>query len=168
MGFENLEAFQKELDEFTRDLTPGFVSVVQRKLALDIYAGVVKRTPVDNGRARGGWMITIGDPGVGEPSKGANQVLALNDLPKFSVVYISNNVPYIVVLDQGGYVPANPDDSKEARAKRAAGRDEIRRDRAEAAFGDPGATFVFSGFSWQAPNGMVDLAIGDVRKEFNS
>jgi hypothetical protein len=61
------------------------------------------------GHARRNWILTIGQPAVAEregvdPSGreaigGASA--ALKALPKFSVVWISNNVPYIEKLDQG-------------------------------------------------------------------
>lgn len=40
---------------------------VTRRAALDALQGVVLITPVDTGRARGGWRMTVGAPYEGEP-----------------------------------------------------------------------------------------------------
>lgn len=125
-------------------------------MALDILAGVVKRTPVDTGRARGAWQIGINspndsntslDPGiVGSPggksvTRGAS---ALTKLKPFEVVFLTNNVSYILILEQGGFVPQDPGPSKDKRPGRF------------------GRILVKGGYSVQAPNGMVDVTIQSV------
>ncbi len=174
----NLGALNARLKEIGKDLTPTMVSRVQRKIVLDVLGGVIKRTPVDTGRARGGWQVSVGTPSssptqpeqgaVGDPAgKAFSQGAAkASTIPPFSIAYINNNVAYVGVLDQGGFVPKDPADDSDARAKRAKRRDEKQRKRAQAARGDEGATLVVGGYSFQAPNGMIALTLGDVLKEF--
>ena len=32
----------------------------KEKIAFDLFAGIIKDTPVDTGRARGNWMVSLG------------------------------------------------------------------------------------------------------------
>jgi len=173
----NLNAVNSRLREIGRDLAPDMVSKLHRKIMFDVLGGVVKRTPVDSGRARGGWQVSIGTPAVtqtqpevGNVGDAAGRTVTvgsakISGIKPFTVSYINNNVSYIGVLDQGGYLPRNPADDGDARRLRAARRDEIHRKRAQAALGDPGATFVKGGYSFQAPAGMLALTLADVLRE---
>ena len=81
----------------------------QRKIAMDLLRKIVKYTPVDTGRARGNWQVTIAAPAEGEVKKEKNRGpvnargrAVLNGLDKpFQIVYLTNNVPYIVNLENG-------------------------------------------------------------------
>lgn len=79
----------------------------------DCYARLVQRTPVDTGRARAGWHIE-GEPSEWKPAPGeyekakaeaaaviSQEVLKLEDLSKADVIYIMNNVEYILPLEAG-------------------------------------------------------------------
>lgn len=106
--------FAKRLREQVRDLNEEQVRTVQAKLALDFVRIVVKGTPVDTGRARGGWQVEIGreppivanvDPTGAATFARANDKLTpyrrgIGD-PKLAAVWITNGVPYIEVLDRG-------------------------------------------------------------------
>ncbi|MCP4660987.1 MAG: hypothetical protein GY856_36765 [bacterium] len=104
------------------------MNLLQRKLALQALRGVVTRTPVDTGRARGNWQTTTARPaddqvaGVGaDPiAEGTPTITAA---PPFGVIWLSNNVPYIEVLEDGS--------------------------------------------SAQAPNGMLNLTLGELRTQFS-
>jgi hypothetical protein len=136
-----------------KDLTEDQVVVVQKKLTLDLFAGVIKRTPVDTGVARGGWQIGISTPATGVGSKeqgvmgdfsGPTYTMGLSKLAglgPFAIVYITNAVSYVAVLDQGLFDPANPGPSKDPRP------------------GRHGRVLVSGGYSIQAPAGMVDVTI---------
>ena len=79
----------------------------------DCYGRLVQRTPVDTGRARAGWHIEgeenewRPDPGEYEKAKAeavaiiSQEVLKLEDLSKADVIYIMNNVEYILPLEAG-------------------------------------------------------------------
>lgn len=79
----------------------------------DCYGRLVQRTPVDTGRARAGWHIE-GEPSEWKPAPGeyekakaeaaaviSQEVLKLEDLSKADVIYIMNNVEYILPLEAG-------------------------------------------------------------------
>lgn len=98
------------------------VGRLKRKTVLAADREVVFATPVDTGRARSNWIVSIGTPdrsvrapfsagvglGIGENANGAaafNDALAkLNPLRPIGAevsVYIQNNVPYIGRLNAG-------------------------------------------------------------------
>jgi len=84
-----------------------------RQLALAVTMVVVKRTPVDTGRAKGNWQANLGGPAVGAlptPAGGEAQAVAgaisrANEVAaqyRGGVpVHITNNLPYIQRLNQG-------------------------------------------------------------------
>lgn len=103
----NAKEFNLKIHKLAKDLTEDQVSAFTRKIALEVLAGVVGMTPVDTGRARGNWQTTIG-------TKPASSVLGwqgrdpvsdgisvLQKLPPFPLVWITNNVVYIVPLEEG-------------------------------------------------------------------
>ena len=85
----------------------------------DCYGRLVQRTPVDTGRARAGWHIEgeenewRPDPGEYEKAKAeavaiiSQEVLKLEDLSKADVIYIMNNVEYILPLEAGWNPPCS-------------------------------------------------------------
>lgn len=95
------------------------VKLVQGKVALDIFTGCIKRSPVDTGRFRANWMLTIGespstdyDALAGGTSKrpssargsrgaGAESATRLTDMKLGQTVWITNNTPYGIVLEAG-------------------------------------------------------------------
>ena len=82
-----------------------------RALALQVFAKIVKRTPVDTGQARGGWNVSVFTPTL-TPSP-ANKNASVTSLPKnptLAPFWLSNPLPYIEVLEFGGYGKLNPTD----------------------------------------------------------
>jgi hypothetical protein len=88
------------------------MSMVVRKVAFDVYGGVVKRTPVDTGHARGNWRAVVGagPPPSDEIDRDIKHGLGVaqerEQIRKFRVgkndkVFIFNNTSYIVYLDRG-------------------------------------------------------------------
>jgi len=99
--------FNKDLKKFstTMDLSLG---VVVKKVSLDMFAGVIRKTPVDTGRARSSWNIAVGKPDLsvapvgGASQKSSNSKAAAFDNPDpYSKVFITNNLDYIEFLEQG-------------------------------------------------------------------
>lgn len=85
------------------------VGTVTRGLGLRVLAGVVLRTPVDTGRARGNWQTAIGPGKTGEVNtedkggastinEGSATIARQRD---FQPITLTNNVPYINKLDEG-------------------------------------------------------------------
>lgn len=85
------------------------VSLATRGLALRALSGLVMRTPVDTGRARGNWQVSIGAPRDGETGvndRGGNSAIASGSQAiaaqrGFQTIVIQNNVPYIELLNDG-------------------------------------------------------------------
>ena len=121
-----------------------------RKIALKIFAQIVLKSPVDSGRFRSNWQVSIGSVPSGTqegnvfPQGDAVDVKGPIYYAKLSggeaalfganagdTIYFANNLPYARRLEEGGY----PDGPK-----------------------------VENGRSSQAPNGMVALTI----QEFQS
>ncbi len=105
----NAAAFSSALMDICNEVD-GNVEMVIRKACFDLYAMIVKRTPVDTGRAKGSWGIGTehspdflppGDYGdtvemVGEATMGAF-TFHVED----SQVIIYNNLDYIEKLESG-------------------------------------------------------------------
>ena len=89
---------------------------------------VIKETPVDSGRARNNWFLSVSSPSTKITSvSGSANFNQLNKLPKRVLnrkLYFTNNLPYITTLEYGG-------------------------------FPIPGGDLTIGGFSKQAPNGWV-------------
>lgn len=106
----SLKIFQNKVQRFAKELPATKLTLFHRRLALDALGRLVDKTPVDTGRARGAWIVTTGKPSTWKPredefiqpevvqAKGAK---ALDVLLPFDVVYITNNVEYIEVLERG-------------------------------------------------------------------
>lgn len=82
-----------------------------RRAAIAADQAAVTRTPVDTGRARGNWQVAVGSPAlqpvaVGGP-QAANAALAQGKavISGWKLgggsIYITNNLAYIVPLDNG-------------------------------------------------------------------
>lgn len=93
----------------------------RNKIASYGLRSLIFRTPVKTGRARGGWTVGIGkrlyrDRGAGVHPEDRSQatalagqalseglaVIAASKFSAYETIYISNNVPYIELLE-GGY-----------------------------------------------------------------
>ena len=109
MAFDNLAQFNKEIDDFAKKLVPQQVTLLQKKIILEALRRIVMKTPVDTGRAKGNWQVTIGaateqallttDADGSETIAAGLAVVA--QIPPYSVVWISNNVTYIEFLEDG-------------------------------------------------------------------
>lgn len=92
------------------------LSDVATEIVLEITANLVEATPVDTGWARANWVPSIGEPpptdpvgAPGQPStseQAAGQLAMLDYTPDKGPAFISNNVPYIQVLNDGSSTQA--------------------------------------------------------------
>lgn len=117
-----LSEFNRALMETAKELLPQQVALFQQKIVMDLLRRFVVKTPVDTGRARGNWQVTISstDSQVaiqGAPDKDdkanspkaetaaadavTKSIQVVNSIKPFSITYITNNVPYIVYLEDG-------------------------------------------------------------------
>jgi hypothetical protein len=85
-----------------------------RKAALAADQTAVLATPVDTGRARANWIVTVGDPageadrpndksGQSAIAQGQGQIAARRP---GETIYITNNVEYIGFLEEGSSAQA--------------------------------------------------------------
>lgn len=162
MGVVNLDEWIAAVDRYQHEFVPGQLIRIQRSLvfmalgaAVQLapgrgYAkipGVTLLTPVDTGRARSSWNVSIGSIDTSVPPIGtatsASQILAraqgtLRSLGQYQVVYITSSLPYIEVLEFGGYPSPVKKGTWDKKLRRYVVKSE-------------------GGYSKQAPQGMVRL-----------
>lgn len=152
----NEAEFFAEIDAFVDKLVPEEVVATQTVVALEALKRVIQKTPVDTGRARGNWQTTIERPARGETktldTSGAQSISAgtatIAKLKPYQVIWFTNNVPYILVLENGLFNPPDPGPSKDRRPHRK------------------GRILVRGGYSIQAPQGMVKVTIQELKQGF--
>ena len=138
---KNLGQFTKRLDDISEQVELNTAEEV-RELALRVDSKVVLETPVDEGRARANWITSLNrasnetveptggqdaEPPGGGPNaqKSIDQGLAVAAQYQFGQsIFISNNLPYIVKLNEGsstqapaGFVEAAVQDGVQAFRK---------------------------------------------------
>jgi hypothetical protein len=79
---------------------------IVRAVTLSLFNGIIRDTPVDTGRARGNWQTTVGAPASGEidrlgASASISEVEAKTPPGAGQETYLSNDLPYIVQLEEG-------------------------------------------------------------------
>lgn len=132
------------MSDFT-DKIEGFVSKAikatertRKASALELFTEVIRQTPVDSGRARGGWDFTEKSPSnrVNDSVSDSLPVVRSDLISSNSKTYfLTNNVEYIRTLEYGGY----PNPVENGTALKGGGF-EVRSQ---------------GGFSKKAPEGMV-------------
>jgi hypothetical protein len=95
------------LTELTED-----IAKETREAALAIDTLVVLATPVDTGRARANWTVSIGHPDTSvRDSTDQNAALsqgqtAINSVKTPETIFIQKNLPYIIPLNEGSSTQA--------------------------------------------------------------
>lgn len=100
--------FAEEVDRWVAKAERNLEQAI-RKIAIEIFSRVILRTPVDTGRARANWQVSIGSVPTG--------TLELNDktgtatiskvqaealrLRAGDIIWLVNNVGYILSLESG-------------------------------------------------------------------
>lgn len=82
---------------------------LMREATKDFYQKIIIATPVDTGRARWGWNITVNAPSNTVPPPGIypmptidlHMENSINSITVTDTIYITNNVPYIKRLNAG-------------------------------------------------------------------
>jgi hypothetical protein len=119
------------------------IKSVRRIFAFNCYSHIVMRTPVDSGRARGNWNVSVGTPDNSTSEKTSPQYSFPDQVPEANgdeSMFVTNNLPYIRKLEYGGY-PKQP--------KKPTGK-------------------TVNGYSRQAPNGMVGITVAEVDNLFSA
>lgn len=73
-------------------------------LSLEIHAELTESTPIDTGWARSNWQMAVGTPAtgvVGSPGSPGSPPLVTSYRLGQGPINITNNVPYIQVLNDG-------------------------------------------------------------------
>lgn len=107
----NAKAFDVDLQKFA-DAIQVDIATVTKKVALGMFSDIVHGTPVDTGRARSNWIISIAYSGFEEvATTGSSKAAAdaqvsggagvLNGYNGKYVIYITNGLPYIERLNEG-------------------------------------------------------------------
>ncbi|MBT4080295.1 MAG: HK97 gp10 family phage protein [Gammaproteobacteria bacterium] len=99
-------SFEGGLSRFNRTIERR-VERKTRATALQVFSGLILRTPVDTGRARANWNTSAGaiDYSIDEDAtKPQSPTLRKGDGSK--PIYITNNLPYIGELENGSSTQA--------------------------------------------------------------
>lgn len=125
----NLGSFAKDISKFC-ERTKVKPTLVLRKIAFDIFRGVIKMSPVDTGRFRASWRVSINRVDLSTDNTQYHKKLRNKETKMFTgktktvtkttvvqatgsgskvisnakygdQIYITNNVPYAVPLEHG-------------------------------------------------------------------
>lgn len=105
---------KQKLDNLARRIDVGTQEMMKR-VALDIDSALVLTTPVDTGRARSNWQVSIGKTALGTVDTLMSSSEAIGnakaELSKLKdsddKIHITNNLPYIQRLNEG-WSPQQP------------------------------------------------------------
>jgi len=102
-------SFSKDINRFGRKLEKT-AEAIFRGTSLDLLSRIVKRTPVDQGTARGNWQIGLNVAPSNEvdtaDKNGSNTIASgngkLRAVKLGDSVFVTNNLPYAGVIEHGG------------------------------------------------------------------
>jgi len=107
---QNAKDFELRLNTAVLETQEKIEDAVQ-VIAMDTLRGVVLKSPVDTGRFRGNWIVSINSPSMEQtPATDASGSGAINkgmaaiegyDVKTTSRIYIQNNLPYGNRLENG-------------------------------------------------------------------
>jgi hypothetical protein len=101
-------SFEADVNKFQRKTVDKMDQIV-RKVALELFTRIIYKTPVDTGRARANWQVSIGTRPSGtveidDKSGNATVSQATAKSAGFKAgdtIYLANNLPYIRRLEDG-------------------------------------------------------------------
>lgn len=105
----NAHNFGLDLERFG-EVTEEQATTIFQKIILELDKRVVLSTPVDTGRARGNWFPSIGAPSTqrmddAEDESGSQAISAIASIAGSArlgdVAWLTNNLPYILPLENG-------------------------------------------------------------------
>ena len=97
-------SFDSQLKEFAKK-TNKRIDTVVRQTCLELSNSIVKKTPVESGMARNNWMPSINrvDTTVGPLNDPSARIEATKRKAYGNIYYLTNSLPYIKMLEYGGY-----------------------------------------------------------------
>ena len=97
---ESAVEFDRQLDKLTRHMEKDIVRLYE-KATFDLYSRIAERTPVDTGRAKANWSISL-DPDDAEVfAEVSRRVTTFKMEIDSGDIYIYNNLDYIEALEGG-------------------------------------------------------------------
>ena len=108
-----IDQFSADLEKFSQVMDIDLETML-KAVAFKLFDKFIRRTPVDTGRARGSWTMQEHrpDPSVlpentnisnGQATQTALASTVTKLSSPYTILYLSNNLPYIVVLEFGEY-----------------------------------------------------------------
>ena len=106
-------SFSGDISKFANK-TEAIATIIFKKVSFDMYSNIIKRTPVDTGRAKGNWQMSVKSPpsqiledtdqstlGTAS-SKNLSEGSRVSNRAKLGDrLFIINNLPYIEKLEKG-------------------------------------------------------------------
>ena len=85
------------------------IDLAVRKISLDLFSKVILRSPVDTGRFRGNWQVSVGSIPSGTlelddksgPATVSKAAAAAAGVKAGDIIYLANNLPYAMRLEEG-------------------------------------------------------------------
>lgn len=140
--------FNLEIQDFTAQVLRE-AQQLQRTVAETVLAGLILKTPRDTTDASRSWLVSIDNPLNDYRQATFEDGLAtIRTSPLFATIWIVNNSDYILVLEDGLFVPPDPGPSKDPRPGRF------------------GRILVSGGYSTQAPGGIAKAVVSEVELAF--
>ncbi len=114
---------------------------VTRATTLQLFSGVINRTPVDTGRLRGNWQASLDTPASGTTERTGEagalaEARAVTALAPSNAYFLTNNLPYAAVAEFGLWGTGDGATNKTTR----------------------------DGYSIQAPYGMVRVTVAEFQQ----
>lgn len=102
----NTKEFNRQIKKLQKKLPEASADIL-KKVTIDAYRELQKRTPKDTNRAAGGWNASIDlppsewKPPEGKKAYALKPLVGKSKIKYNSEINISNNVEYIIPLDKG-------------------------------------------------------------------
>lgn len=108
MSIAGAGRFSELVNDFAKQ-APKIAVQVTNKAVLELFTKIVMDTPVDTGRARGNWQVSIGqgisEPTTAEDKDGGSTISkatgTMTGDKSTAAIFIQNNLPYIKKLEYG-------------------------------------------------------------------
>jgi hypothetical protein len=95
--------FNADLKAFAKKLDLG-IGVVVEKIGQDLFTKIVKRTPVDTGRMRASWAVSLSEPSgfvPGQEGPFAAPAFNAGQITGMTTLWIVSNLVYAEPLENG-------------------------------------------------------------------
>lgn len=102
-------AFRVEIDKWFQEQVEDRIILLTRMIGLEALKRVIEKSPVDEGRFKGNWQVTIAAPATGTVDRldrDGSATLAegsavIGGLTEAKAIWLVNNLPYASRLENG-------------------------------------------------------------------